>query len=273
VDPLQKAIDDSGKAQPAKSLGLWKYRLAQIKEPVAASNLAGLVPGTDPKLKNEIIVVSAHHDHLGHHEGKVYYGADDNGSGTSGILELARQVAHAKPKRTILFLSVSGEENGLLGSAAFLAAPPLDLARIKADINLDMIGRGKDEELHVTPAKIDGAVTTLTLEARKAAEKRGIALGAGAEAYWTRSDHYNFVKKGIPALFFFAGMHEDYHQPTDTVDKINFAKMARIVGLSKDLVLAVANAKETPLPVAKEVYEAWTWGSTTTAAEPRAAGF
>jgi hypothetical protein len=273
VDPLQKSIDETAKPQPAKSLGVWKFHLEQKKDIVPTCNLVGLVPGTDPVLKKEIIIVSAHHDHLGIHEGKVFYGADDNGSGTTGIIELSRLVAHSKPKRTILFLSVSGEENGLLGSEAFIANPPVDLARVKADINLDMIGRGKDEELHVTPAKIDGAVTTLTLEARKAAEKRGIALGAGAEMYWQRSDHYNFVKKGIPAMFFFAGMHEDYHQATDTVDKINFPKMARIVDLTRDIVLAVANAKEAPKPVAKEVYEAWTWASSATASEPRAAGF
>jgi hypothetical protein len=273
VDAVQKAIDESVKPQPPKSLGTWKYHLAQKKESVTASDLAGLVPGTDPKLKDEIVIVSAHHDHLGRHDGKIFYGADDNGSGTAGILELARQLSHAKPRRTILFLSVSGEENGLLGSEAFLAAPPIDLAKVKADINLDMIGRGKEDELHVTPAKIDGAVTTLTLEARKAAEKRGIALSAGAEAYWQRSDHYNFVKKGIPALFFFAGMHEDYHQATDTVDKINFPKMARIVGLAKDLVLSVANAEEGPKPVAKDEYLAWTWGATSTATEPRVSGF
>ncbi len=273
VDPLQKTIDETAKPQPAKSLGVWKFHLDQKKEAVPTCNLVGVVPGTDPVLKDEIIIVSAHHDHLGIHDGKVYYGADDNGSGTTGILELSRLVAHAKPKRTILFLSVSGEENGLLGSEAFIANPPVDLAKVKADINLDMIGRGKEDELHVTPAKIDGAVTTLTLEARKAAEKRGIALGAGAEGYWQRSDHYNFVKKGIPAMFFFAGMHEDYHQATDTVDKINFPKMARIVDLTHDIVLAVANAKEAPQPVAKDVYETWTWATFSAASEPRAAGF
>lgn len=273
VDAVQKAIDDTAKPQPAKSLGTWTYHLAQKKEDVPTCNVAGIVPGTDPKLKKEIIIVSAHHDHLGLHDGKVFYGADDNGSGTTGILEVARLVAKSKPKRTILFLSVSGEENGLLGSEAFLAKPPVDLALVKADINLDMIGRGKDDELHVTPAKIDGAVTTLTLEARKAAEKRGIALGAGAEMYWQRSDHYNFVKKGIPAMFFFAGMHEDYHQATDTVDKINFGKMARIVDLTCDILLSVANAEEGPKPVAKDIYQGWTWASSSTAVEPRAAGF
>lgn len=273
LDPMQEALDRTGKPQPAKALGKWTYELTRQVEPVQASNLVGVVPGTDPRLKDEVILVSAHHDHLGQHEGKVFLGADDNASGTAGILEVARLLSKAKPRRTVLFLSVSGEEDGLLGSAAFIARPPLDLSRVKADINLDMIGRGKEDEIHVTPARIEGAVTTLVLEARKSAARKGLQLGAGAEAYWRRSDHYNFVRKGIPAIFFFAGMHEDYHRATDTPDKINLSKLARIVDLTADVVLTIANADEAPKPVPKDVWEAWTWSTSSTAPEPRAAGF
>ncbi len=268
-EAMQKALDEAGKAAAPRSLGILKLDWAAKKEPIQSSNVIGIVPGTDPKLKDEVVIVSAHHDHLGTHDGKTWPGADDNGSGTTGILETARLLAHARPKRTILFLSVSGEENGLLGSQAFIENPPLELKQVVADLNLDMIGRGKADELHVTPARIPDAVTTLTSDARRIAEQQGVALGSGAEQYWRRSDHFNFVKKGIPALFFFAGMHEDYHQPTDTPDKIDFAKMAKIVKLTRELALTVANAPERPQPVAKEVYEAWTWATTTTAPEPK----
>ncbi len=266
---LQKALDEGGKLAPPRSLGTLKLDWAGKKEAVQASNLVGLIPGTDPKLKDEVVIVSAHHDHLGKHDGKVWPGADDDASGTAGILETARLLANSRPKRTILFLSVSGEENGLFGSQAFTEKPPLDLKQVVADLNLDMIGRGESDELHVTPARIPDAVTTLTAEARRIAEKQGFPLSAGAENYWRRSDHFNFVKKGIPALFFFAGMHQDYHQVTDTPDKIDFKKMARIVKLTRELALSVANAPERPQPVAKEVYEGWTWLRTTTAPEPR----
>ncbi|HJV23284.1 MAG TPA: M20/M25/M40 family metallo-hydrolase [Holophagaceae bacterium] len=266
---LQKALDGAGKPAEPKSLGTLKLDWVSKKEAVQTSNVLGIVPGTDPKLKDEVVIISAHHDHLGTHEGKTWPGADDNASGTTGILETARLLAKSKPKRTLLFLSVSGEENGLFGSQAFTENPPLDLKRVVADLNLDMIGRGKPDELHVTPAKIPDAVTTLTADARAIAEKVGLPLSAGAENYWRRSDHFNFVKKGIPALFFFAGMHEDYHQPTDTPDKIDFGKMAKIVKLTRELALTVANAPGRPQPVAKEVYDAWTWVYTSTAPEPR----
>ena len=265
---LQKALDEAGRPAPPRPLGRLDLHWSLAKEPVRASDVVGVVPGADPKLKDEVVIVSAHHDHLGLEGGVLHPGADDDASGTAGILETARLVRQAKPKRTVLFLSVSGEENGLFGSEAFLANPPLALDRVVADLNLDMIGRGRPDELHVTPARVEGAVTTLTAEARRIGEAQGFPLSCGAEAYWRRSDHYNFVKKGIPALFFFAGMHEDYHQPSDTPDKIDYAKLARVVRLARDLALSVANAPHRPQPVPKEVYEQWTWTYTATEAEP-----
>jgi Zn-dependent M28 family amino/carboxypeptidase len=268
---LQEALDGAGKPVAPRSLGPLKLDWVARKEAIQASNVLGLIPGTDPKLKDEVVILSAHHDHLGIQGGKLYPGADDDASGTAGILETGRLLARSRPRRTILLLSVSGEENGLFGSQAFTAAPPLELGRVVANLNLDMIGRGRPDELHVTPAKVPDAVTTLTADARLVAAKLGLPLSAGAENYWRRSDHFNFVKKGIPALFFFAGMHEDYHQPTDTADKIDFAKMAKIVKVTRELALNVANAPERPQPVAKEIYDAWTWVYTSTAPEPRVA--
>ncbi len=268
VEALQKALDDSGRPAAPRSLGPLALHWSAVTEPVQASDVVGLVPGTDPKLKEEVVLISAHHDHLGLEGGTLHPGADDDASGTAGILETARLLRRAKPKRTLLFLSVSGEENGLFGSEAFTRLPPLPLDRVVADLNLDMIGRGRPDELHVTPARIEGAVTTLTAEARRIAEAQGFPLSCGAEGYWRRSDHYNFVKKGIPAVFFFAGMHEDYHRSTDTADKIDYRKLARVVKVTRDLALAVANAPGRPQPVPREVYEGWTWTYTSTGPEP-----
>ena len=270
LDPatLQKTLDEAGRPSPPRSLGRMALTWTVKEEPVPASDVVGLIPGRDPKLKHEFVIVSAHHDHLGLEGGVLHPGADDDASGTAGILETARLVRQARPRRSVLFLSVSGEEIGLFGSEAFLAAPPVPLDRVVADLNLDMIGRGRPDELHVTPARIEGAVTTLTAEARRIGEAQGFPLSCGAEAYWRRSDHFNFVKKGIPAVFFFAGMHADYHQPSDTPDKIDYRKLARVVRLARDLALSVANAPGRPQPVPKEVYDSWTWTYTATEAEP-----
>lgn len=257
-----------GEASTPRSLGRLELQVAAQVEPAGASNVVGFIPGSDPALKEEVVILSAHHDHLGMAKGRLHPGADDDASGTAGILETGRLLRKARPRRSVLILSVSGEEKGLWGSEVFTTRPPLPLARVVADLNLDMIGRGRPDELHVTPARIPGAVTTLTAEARRLAERQGWALGSGAEPYWRRSDHFNFAKQGIPALFFFAGMHGDYHQPSDTPDKIDFRKVARVVRLTRDLALAVANAPGRPQPVPAEVYQGWAWASTATAPEP-----
>lgn len=270
LDPaaLQQAQDGSGRPAAPRALGRLALNWVQRTERVEASDLAGFIPGTDPGLKDEVVLVSAHHDHLGLAGEVLHPGADDDASGTAGILEAARLLRKARPRRSILFLSVSGEENGLWGSQAFVSRPPLPLDRVVADLNLDMIGRGRPDELHVTPARIEGAVTTLTAEARRLGAAQGLPLSCGAESYWRRSDHFNFARKGIPAVFFFAGMHEDYHRPTDTPDKIDYRKLAKVVRLARDLALSVANAPDRPRPVPKEEYEAWDWIYTATAPEP-----
>ncbi len=254
---------ESEKPMAARNLGTLAYQPKLAQEELPASDLIGLIPGTDPILKDEFIVLSAHHDHVGMEGGKLHPGADDNASGTAAILEVARLLKDSKPKRSILVLSVSGEELGLWGSQAFLAAPPVELSRIKADINLDMVGRNAVNEVCVTPARVEGAVGTLTQEARAIALRQGLKLTLEADQYWYRSDHYTFAKRGIPSIFFFGGMHADYHQPSDTPDKINFEKLARVVSLARELVLNVANAEEPPKCLPKATWSAWTWPSPT----------
>ena len=240
-------------------MGTFTYAPKITTEEIPTSNLAAVIPGSSPELKDDFIVLSAHHDHLGLEGGKLHPGADDNASGTAAILEVARLLKDSKPKRSILVLSVSGEEIGLWGSQAFVDAPPVPLSRIKADINVDMVGRNAVDELSVTPAQIEGAVSTLTRDARDLASRQGIKLNQEADKYWTRSDHYTFAKRGIPCIFFFGGMHGDYHEPTDTPDKINFEKLARVVRLARDLTLQVANAVEQPKLLPKDAWVSWTW--------------
>ena len=256
---IQLELKPLGKPEPPKSLGTLRYVPKITTEELPASNLAGVIPGVDPGLKDDFIVLSAHHDHVGMEGGKLHPGADDNASGTAAILEVARLLKDSKPKRSILVLSVSGEEIGLWGSQAFVEAPPVPLSRIKADINVDMVGRNAVDELSVTPAQLDGAVGTLTRDARALASLQGLKLTVEADKYWTRSDHYTFAKRGVPCIFFFGGMHSDYHQPSDTPDKINFEKLARVVQLTKALVLQVANAVDQPKLLPKEAWGTWVW--------------
>ena len=225
-----------------------------------AWDVVGVVPGADPALRAEYVFITAHYDHLGGDGGTVYRGADDNASGTAALLEAMRLLRHASPRRTVAFLGVSGEEEGLLGSEAFLAQAPVPLEAIKADINMDMVGRGRPGELHVMPAKRKDYVTTLIRDARTCAARHGIQLSAGIESYWRRSDHYSFARRGIAALCFNSGLHPDYHQPSDTPDKINYASLARVVAIVRDLALATANADEAPRVLPPEVWQGWAWG-------------
>jgi hypothetical protein len=225
-----------------------------------AHDVVGIIPGGDSVLGGEYVFVTAHFDHLGNDDGTLYRGADDDASGTAGLLEVMRLLKDAHPRRTLAFMGVSGEEEGLLGSEAFLADAPLPVTAIKADINMDMIGRGREGELHVMPARREGYVTTLTAEARSLAEAQGIALSAGIEDYWQDSDHYSFALRSIPAICFNTGLHADYHQPTDTPDKINYNRLASVVKIVRDLALVTANADSVPVVLPGSVWKSWVWG-------------
>jgi Zn-dependent M28 family amino/carboxypeptidase len=226
-----------------------------------ASNVIGVIPGRDPILSGEYVFVTAHFDHLGTSWGSMYPGADDNASGTVALMEVMRLLRHANPRRSVAFLGVSGEEEGLLGSEAYLEAPPLPNSTIKADINMDMVGRGRKGELHVMPARQKGYVTTLTRDARTVAAAQGYTLSAGIEQHWRQSDHYCFARRSIPCICFNTGLHEDYHQPTDTPDKIDYGKLADVVKIIRDLALKTANADTAPAVVPEEVWQTWVWGS------------
>ncbi|GJQ19693.1 MAG: hypothetical protein HBSIN02_00480 [Bacteroidia bacterium] len=209
-----------------------------------SENVIGILEGSDPVLKNEYVVLTAHYDHVGVNpaSGDVYNGADDDGSGTSMILELAEAFAMnpRKPKRTIVFMTVAGEEKGLLGSSYYTSHPIVPLENTLANINMDMIGRidpkhRSQNEPYVYIIGSDKISTELD-SLLQAANRQTVNLALDYQynddndpnQFYRRSDHYNFARNGVPIAFFFTGVHEDYHRPTDTVDKIEFDRMAMI---------------------------------------------
>jgi Peptidase family M28 len=224
-----------------------------VTSSLSAPNTVGILEGSDPVLKNEYLVYSAHMDHIGITPGRpdsINNGADDDASGTVGVIELAEAFSRSavRPKRSIIFLTVSGEEQGLWGSNFFTSQPPVPVRQMVANINMDMIGRnwpdtivaiGKEHsDLGATLNRVNAAHPELGMTA--------IDDRWPEERFYFRSDHYNFARKGIPILFFFNGVHEDYHEVTDSPDKINSEKEARILRLLFYLGQEIANAPKRP---------------------------
>ncbi|MCC6600406.1 MAG: M28 family peptidase [Crocinitomicaceae bacterium] len=229
-------------------------------ERVTAENVLGFIEGTDPVLKDEIIVVSAHYDHIGIVNGVINNGADDDGSGTVTTLELAKVFMKARKeghgtKRSILFLNVSGEEKGLLGSEWYAAFPVFPLDKTVCDLNIDMIGR-KDEKHEADPNyvyligsdKLSTELHAISEKANKTYTKLELDYTfndpADPNRFYYRSDHYNFAKHDIPVIFYFSGVHEDYHQPGDDPEKILFDKMNTIGKLIFYTAWELANRPE-----------------------------
>lgn len=212
---------------------------------VYASNVLGLLEGSDKK--DEYVVITSHYDHVGKTgDGTIYYGADDDGSGTVGILELAEAFAKAKAagkgtRRSILFMTVSGEEKGLWGSEYYSNNPVYPLEKTTVDLNIDMIGRIGEEYLKdkdsatylyiIGDDKLSTDLTPITEEVNKKYSKMKLDRKYNdpndKNRFYYRSDHYNFAEKGVPVIFYFNGVHADYHRPTDTPDKIHYNLMAK----------------------------------------------
>jgi len=219
-----------------------------------APNVAGILEGSDPVLRNEYIVVSAHMDHVGLgapvNGDSIYNGADDDASGTAGVVELAEALSRpgARPRRSMLFLTVSGEEHGLWGSAWFTEHSPVPMARIVADLNIDMIGRNWKDTIVVIGKEHSDLGTTLDRVNRAHPELGMSAIGDlwPEENFYFRSDHYNFARKGVPILFFFNGTHPDYHGPDDEPNRIDAEKESRILRLIYLIAHDVGNATQRP---------------------------
>ena len=236
-----------------------------VRNDTPAYNVIGMIEGSDPILKKEVIIVGAHYDHLGRggegsgslapRGGDIHYGADDNASGTAGVLELARLFNAKKPKHTIVFMAFGGEEEGLLGSNYYVNHPLLPLANTVAMINMDMIGRMKDGRLIV------GGVGTAKEWRDLIAGEKQFQLTLNEDGFGP-SDHSSFYGKQIPVLFFWTGTHNDYHKPSDTFDKINYADEARILEMVARIVDQLDNADKR-----------LTYTTAKSDAQPRAGGF
>jgi len=228
----------------------------------ATQNVAGILEGSDPQLKNEYVVFSAHYDHLKTGpNGEIYHGADDDGSGTTAVLAIAHAMSLDRPKRSILVIFHAGEELGLLGSEYNTDyAPVVPLDKMVADLNIDMIGRSKPEgdtakdDEHLTDAntvylvgsnRISAELHQLSEETNAQFQKMKLDYyyndPNNPERIYFRSDHWNYAKHGVPIIFYFDGTHVDYHKPTDTVDKIDFTKMTQITRLVFETGWRIAN--------------------------------
>ncbi|MEO8434240.1 MAG: M20/M25/M40 family metallo-hydrolase [Pyrinomonadaceae bacterium] len=252
-------------------------------------NVVGILPGSDPKLKDEAIVIGAHYDHLGHggegslapREGEIHHGADDNASGVAGMLELARIFAsqRPRPKRTLVFIAFSGEEEGLLGSNYYVNHPLVPLANTVAMINMDMIGRLQEKKLIVggvgtaqgwrdlvtrenldnqpialaqlanpdrTSGKVTGVIGANGQMTSAIVHSQRFALTLNEDGYGP-SDHSSFYAKQIPVLFFWTGTHGDYHKPSDTAEKINYEGEAQIIRMVAQIVRETAQSDKRPV--------------------------
>lgn len=257
VEDALESLRDKGKFKPVKIKGQIEVALDKTTKVMDGANVLGFIEGSDPNVKDQIVVVSAHYDHLGHVDDVIYYGADDNASGTSGVIEIARAMQEAKkagkgPRRSVLCLLVSGEEKGLLGSKHYVDYPVYPLKNTVADVNIDMIGRV--DNLHegdpnyiysIGSGRLSSELQTLAEAVNDKYTKLKFDYKyddpADPNHYYERSDHYNFVENGVPAVFFFNGTHPDYHKPTDTPDKINFDAAAKRAQLAFHVAWEIAN--------------------------------
>ncbi len=207
-------------------------------------NILALIPGSDPELKDEIVIITAHYDHIGKRGDVIFNGADDNGSGSVTLMDIAEAYHFAQkngfgPRRSVLCMWVTGEEKGLLGSQYYTDNPIFPLKNTIANVNIDMVGRVDEKHqnnpyyIYVIGAdRLSSELHNINETANRKYSNLELDYTYNAEddpnRYYYRSDHYNFAKKNIPSIFYFSGTHEDYHQPGDTVDKINYEKMERV---------------------------------------------
>lgn len=259
--------------EPARIAATAQIKMkVEVRSAPTTGNVVGVLEGSDPKLKDEYVVFSAHYDHLKtSNAGEVYNGADDDGSGTSAVLEIAEALSLARPRRSVLIIFHTGEELGLFGSVFNTDHEPVvPLAKLVANFNIDMIGRtrepdntdSRDRELCDKDSVYVIGADKLSTELNRISEetnKKTIRMRFDytyndekhPQRFYYRSDHYNYAKNGIPVIFYFTGVHRDYHRTTDDVDKIDFAKMERITRLVFTTGWRVANLDHR-LPVDKK---------------------
>jgi Zn-dependent M28 family amino/carboxypeptidase len=271
ADDLLAGKDVAEKAfslDPTKTVTL---SIKERKEEANVRNVVAAVPGTDERLKQEYVAFGAHIDHVGMATSgpgdRIFNGADDDGSGTVSILEIAHAyLTGPRPKRSLLFVWHFGEEKGLWGSDYYTTHPTVDLKNVVTQLNIDMIGRSRSagdtnpansvltgpDEIYVVGS------TKMSTDLQKTSEKTNADFlkikfnykyddPADRENIFYRSDHYNYARKGVPIIFYFDGVHEDYHRPGDEVSKIDFDKMSRVARTVYATGWNLANARNRPV--------------------------
>jgi hypothetical protein len=245
-----------GGAIPAA--GTVRLEVTRTHEAFDGYNIVAVLPGSDPVRAGQYVAIGAHHDHDGIgvpvDGDSIFNGADDNGSGTVAMLEIAEHLASlpasARPARSILFVWHTAEEKGLLGSEAFTEAPTVPRDSIVAQLNADMIGRNHPDSILIVGSRRLATGLGDIVEAVNASKERPFAIDYSwdrpghEQRIYCRSDHYSYARFGIPITFFFTGLHEDYHTVSDTVDRIDFAKLARVTRLIHGVAVEVANRPE-----------------------------
>jgi len=251
LDEVEKALRDGPQAFPT---GVQATLSADVQKVMKTSaNVVGLLEGSDPELKKEAVIIGAHMDHLGmggpgslaqDRKPAIHHGADDNASGTAAVMTLADYFSSRspRPKRSLLFLCFSGEELGLLGSAYYVRHPLIPIERTVAMLNMDMIGRMTNNRLTVVGSGTSPAWNSLLDEVNRAAN---FTLSR-SEGGFGASDQQSFYAAKIPVLFFFTGLHADYHKPSDTAEKINVADLTRITGFVSECAARIADMPERP---------------------------
>lgn len=262
VEKLQQSIDHDFRPHsfPVSGVKVKMRKALRDREVLKVRNVAGMLEGSDPKLKDEVVVITSHHDHGGIIGGRIYPGADDNASGTVAVLQIAQAFVrgNVRPRRSILFISFDAEERGLLGSFYYIDHPLFPLEKTVANLNMDMIGRDEDSATWKTTAEqnrngVNIVGTLYNPELRRIIEEsdKGIGLkldfktdSDDPESWFARSDHFPFAVKSIPMVLFNTGEHPDYHTENDTWDRINYPKMEKIVRLVFLTGVQVANSSE-----------------------------
>ncbi|MBO6584726.1 MAG: M28 family peptidase [Gracilimonas sp.] len=269
AETQRKILEEPASFQAKPLEGQTLYHNPVVNEnTVHTKNVVALLEGSDPELKNEVVVLSAHYDHVGVGQpdstgDNIYNGADDDGSGTVATLHTAQAMAEAKaagvgPKRSVLFLSVSGEEKGLLGSRYYSDHPIFSIENTVANINIDMIGRVDPEHQNSDSSYvyiIGGKIISSQMDSlTQMANVMGPNLVLSdryndledPNQFYRRSDHWNFGRLGVPFVFFFNGTHEDYHRPQDHIEKITFEPYLKRTKLVYNLTALLANSPDRP---------------------------
>jgi len=272
LDKIQQKIDQQHRPNSFELLRVKATIETNLtREEISVRNTLAYLPGSDLTLKDEVVIISAHFDHVGSHNGKIFNGADDDGSGTAGLLEIAQAYALSseKPKRSLLFAAWNAEESGLLGSRYYVQSPIFPLSKTAAVFQMDMIGRNEEipdpknprffglekqtADENTNSVNVLGYTRSNDLRNLVASSNEHIGLELkfryddSSANLLRRSDNWPFLLNGVPALFFHTGLHPDYHQPTDTPEKINYPKLEKVVRLVFLSSWHAANNQKKPL--------------------------